>query len=474
MKVQNKIFHIVSCLLVLSVFSMSCRKEFLDLEPYSDISADIAITNEADMGAALNGSYATLRSNNLFGRTIPLFGDLIADNVYISAINSNRYLDFFQVNYTVNNGNASAIWRAAYTTILRANNVINSELANTGKVEEYRAEARAIRALMYFELVKHFAKPYQVDPSGLGVPIVLTYDPKLKPARNTIAEVYAQIEDDLTKAITNLPDDNSSGFFTSYAAKALLARMYLYKHEWAKALATSQDIIDNSGYILVPAQGVVSFWSRNTPRTDKVEVLFEVVFDAVQNAGIDALDYFYDQQGYGDALAADAFYVLFTETDVRRQLFLTSSPIRGDVKVVNKYPNSSSADPDEFKVLRLSEVYLTAAEAAFQSGDETLALDYLNELVSKRDPAFAGYNSSGQALLNDILLERRKELAFEGQRYWDLARYNLAVNRVNMSANYPGNVPLTIAADNFRRILPIPQSELDANPNIRNQQNPGY
>lgn len=474
MKVQNKIFCFISLLVALSVFSTSCRKEFLELEPYSDVSVDIAISNEADMGAALNGSYAALRSSNLFGRTIPLFADLIADNVYISAINSNRYLDFFQVNYTVNNGNASAIWQAAYTTILRANNVINSELSNTGKVEQYRAEARAIRALMYFELVKHFAKPYQVDPSGLGVPIVLTYDPKLKPERNTIEQVYAQIEDDLTKAIANLPDENSSAFFTSYAAKALLARMYLYKHEWAKALTTSEDIIDNSGYILVPAQGVVDFWTRNTPRTDKVEVLFEVAFDAVQNAGLDALDYFYDQQGYGDALAADAFYVLFTATDVRRQLFLTSSPIRGDVKVVNKYPNSSSADPDEFKVLRLSEVYLTAAEAAHQSGDEALALDYLNELVSKRDPAFAGYNSSGQALLNDILLERRKELAFEGQRYWDLTRYNLAVNRVNMSANYPGNVPLTIAADNFRRILPIPQSELDANPNIRNQQNPGY
>ncbi len=77
------------------------------------------------------------------------------------------------------------------------------------------------------------------------------------------------------------------------------------------------------------------------------------------------------------------------------------------------------------------------------------------------------------ALLNDILLERRKELAFEGHRYWDLARYNLNVVRVNLSGNYPG-VPLIIAATNFRRILPIPQAELDANPNIRSQQNPGY
>ncbi|MEO5561804.1 MAG: RagB/SusD family nutrient uptake outer membrane protein, partial [Chitinophagaceae bacterium] len=71
------------------------------------------------------------------------------------------------------------------------------------------------------------------------------------------------------------------------------------------------------------------------------------------------------------------------------------------------------------------------------------------------------------------LLERRKELAFEGHRYWDLARYNLNVTRVNLSGNYAG-VPLTISTTNFRRILPIPQIELDANPNIRNQQNTGY
>ena len=250
--------------------------------------------------------------------------------------------------------------------------------------------------------------------------------------------------------------------------------MYQFKGDWGNALATSQDVINTGGYFLVPSNQVVQFWSRNTPRTDKVEVLFEVVFDAVQNAGLNSLPYFFDQSGYGDALAADSFYDLFSLTDVRRNLFLTSSPVRGSVKVVNKYPNTNSADKDEFKVLRLSEVYLIAAEAAYQTGNEPLALSYVNAIVNRRDPAFPGYSSTGQALLNDILLERRKELAFEGHRYWDIARYNLNVVRVNQAGNYPGNVPLTIAADNFRRIMPIPQTELDANPNIRSQQNAGY
>jgi hypothetical protein len=141
--------------------------------------------------------------------------------------------------------------------------------------------------------------------------------------------------------------------------------------------------------------------------------------------------------------------------------------------VVNKYPNSSQPDKDEVKVIRMSEVYLIAAEAAYQTGNEALALEYLNDVATERDATFAGYSSSGANLLNDILLERRKELAFEGHRYWDLQRYNLPVTRVNLAGNYTG-VPLTIAPTSFRRILPIPQAELDANPNIRGQQNTGY
>ncbi|HEX2608927.1 MAG TPA: RagB/SusD family nutrient uptake outer membrane protein, partial [Flavisolibacter sp.] len=130
-------------------------------------------------------------------------------------------------------------------------------------------------------------------------------------------------------------------------------------------------------------------------------------------------------------------------------------------------------DKDEVKVIRMSEVYLIAAEAAYQTGNEALALEYLNDVATERDATFAGYSSSGANLLNDILLERRKELAFEGHRYWDLQRYNLPVTRVNLAGNYTG-VPLTIAPTSFRRILPIPQAELDANPNIRGQQNTGY
>jgi len=476
MKAQNK--STLAGLIIFSSIVMmttSCKKSFLDLRPYTSVSSDVAITNESDMQAALNGTYGNMNSANLYGRSTPLFGDLVSDNVYISTINSNRYLDFFQINYTVTDANGQGIWQSAYSTILRANNVINSSLTGNENIDQLRGEALAIRALMYFELVKFFGKPYTVDPNALGVPLILTYDPTLKPTRNSVQEVYAQIEKDLTDAANLMTKDKSSGFFTKWAAKALLARMYQFKGEWGKAQTTAEDVINNSGYSLLQLNDVLSFWQNNTDRSDKVEVLFEIVFDATNNIGNSSLPYFFDQTGYGDALATESLYNLYSNTDVRKDWFIVGSAIRGaDAKVVNKFPNAGAADKDEMKVIRMSEVYFIAAEAAYHNSDETAARTYLNAVATERDPGFAGYSSSGQALLDDILLERRKELAFEGHRYWDLVRNNLDVTRVDLANNYPGNVPLVLETSNFRRILPIPQGELDANPNIREQQNPGY
>jgi len=477
MKAQNKLKQGALILLAATAFMVnSCKKSFLDLKPYDSVPSDVAITNASDMEAAMQGVYGNLTSANLYGRTIPLFGDLVADNVYISSINSNRYLDFFQINYTITNGNAQGIWQSAYSTILRANNVINSSIASTPQVDQLRGEALAVRALMYFELVKFFAKPYTVDPSALGVPLILKYDPYAKPTRNTVQEVYTQIEKDLMDAIGFMTEDKSSGYFTKYAAKALLARMYQFKGDWSKALTTAEDVINNSGYTLLELDEVESFWQNNTARDDKKEVLFEVVFDANNNIGNSSLPYFFDQNGYGDALATQSLYNLYSNNDVRKAAwFIVGSATRGgSAKVINKYPNSGSVDKDEIKVLRMSEIYLIAAEAAYQTNNQPLALTYLNDVATRRVAGFIGYTSSGAQLLSDILLERRKELVFEGHRYWDFARYNTDVVRVNLSGNYPGNVPLVLAATNFRRILPIPQAELDANPNIRSQENPGY
>ena len=126
----------------------------------------------------------------------------------------------------------------------------------------------------------------------------------------------------------------------------------------------------------------------------------------------------------------------------------------------------------EITTLIIGEVLLTLAEAYYRTSDEVNAKLYLNMVAKQRDPSFAGYTSTGAQLLEDIILERRKELAFEGMRYLDLQRLNRDVVRVNINNNYVGVTPTLIPTTNFRRIYPIPQTERDANLEI--EQNPGY
>lgn len=466
----------ISYIILLAAIGITgCKKDYLDLKPYDQVSLDIALKTEGDMQAATNGIYTLMRNSSVYGRDNELRADVLSDNVYISTANSNRFLEYTQVNYLVNSASVKANWDNTYGAILRANNVVNSGLTGSAAISQYRGEALALRALLYMELLRQYAKPFDASTSttDLGVPLILTYDPTLKPTRNTVKEVYDQVEKDLVAAIALLTEraPYSAGYMNKTTAKALLARKYQFTKDWAKALSTAQEIITTGGYSLTTTANNASYWALGTPRADKIESLFELGFDPNGNAGLESLPYFFLQAGYGDALATDALYNLYSATDVRRSLMVDGTRGGKNVKIINKYPSNINYT---IKIARLSEVYLIAAEASYQNGNGTQALSYLNQVATKRDPAFLGYLSTGTQVLEDILLERRKELAFEGHRYWDLVRNNRDVVRVNLNSNYPANNPLTIAVSNFRRILPIPQTEVDANPNIKPQQNPGY
>ncbi len=467
---KNKFIIIAAALFGLT----SCKKSFLDLLPYNQIASDVAISNEADMQAALNGTYAQFRSVNLHGRTLPLIGDLMADNVYIATVNSNRYGGEF--NYIFNNNFTQSLstYTDAYVAILRANNVINSSLATSANVNQMRGEAKTLRALMYFELVKLFGKPYTVDPNADGVPLVLSYDPNLKPARSKVSEIYQQIEADLADAFTLVTSTTkNSSYINKYAVRSLQAKIAFYKGDYNAAKTFALDVVNTGGYTLVPGASYVSYWANPVPVSTKVETIFEIAHDAIANNGSNALSYFYDPTGYGDAICSDDLYNKYSATDVRRNLIVAG--VRGgqNVKIVTKYPNTNNnSDKDDVKIMRYAELLLILAESYARTNDEPSALLRLNQLAQNRDPSFAGYASTGNALLEDIINERRKELAFEGDRYWDLARLNRDVVRVAIGDNYPPNTPLTLPTTSNKRIWPFHQTELDANPNM--VQNPGY
>lgn len=448
----------------------SCKQSFLDLKPYDSLPTADALKTEADLNTAMNGLYTTIRNPALFGRTIPFIGDLSADNVYLSANNSGRYPSQYNLALTAQNGDIQNTWTLAYTSILEANNIINADVPASTNVSQYKGEALTIRALMYWELVKLFGKPFTTDPASPGVPIILKYDLTLRPARNTVTEVYKQITTDLTTALGQLVGSRpNSSYITKYAAEAILAKVYLYQGDYANALKAAQDVIANGGYTLTTAANLNAYWGNPTPVTNKVETIFELSADGVSNMGFDALANIYSQAGYGDGLPTDALYGLYSATDARKGLIITALRSGLSVLVCNKYQNvTNNSDKDDVKIIRYADVLLIAAEAAARTGNETLSLSLLNQLAQRRDPQLAAYTFSGPALISAIITERQKELAFEGDRFDDLNRLALQLNR---NTQYPSSAR-TVPAGDFRRLNPIPQVELDANKQM--VQNTGY
>jgi len=462
----------------------SCKKSFLDEKPPTSVPVADAIKTESDLNDAINGMYAAMRNYYLYGRDVPVLGDVLADNVYVSSTNSGRYLQEQNYTYIAINGEASDIWSQGYYAILQANRIIyaaNTQFPTaTNNVNEIKGEAYIARALNYLQLVNFYAKPFTVDPTALGVPIVTTptniTGAFIKPARATVAAVYTKIISDLDSAYAIMPTTNTvhpvnSNYLSKYAAKAIEARAYLYKGDYASARDAAFLVVSGGGYSLTPSTGFGAYWTNTTASTNKVETIFELALNTVTNNGFNGLDDIYAQAGYGDLLVYTDFYNSYSSTDVRKSLILAGTRGGAPALVVNKFSNFTLAsEKDDIKIIRYAEVLLTLAESYAALGDNNNAQKYVNQLAEIRDPSFTGYTSTGTQLVSDIVNERRKELAFEGLRYFDLQRLNRSVDRPTQANTSP--TLSTLAAGDNRRILPIPQAEVDANANVK--QNPGY
>ncbi|NLR65704.1 RagB/SusD family nutrient uptake outer membrane protein [Chitinophaga varians] len=481
MKKNNK--HIwLPLLMAATTLISACGKNFLDEQPPTSVSIEKGILTDTDMMESLAGLYRNLDNYFLFGRNAVVFGDLLADNVYLSSTNSSRLLTQYSYTFIVSSPEAKLLWSQSYYSILQANRIIGARINVNNNVNQLRGEAYTIRALCYLNLVNWFATPYTVKPAADGVPLVtLSTDAGgafIKPARNTVAEVYDQIISDLDSAYKIMPDatpsihTTSSNFIAKQAVKALQARAYLYKADYANARDAALLVVKNGGYALAPDAGSFNaYWASSAARTDKLETIFELNNSAAANNGPEGMDYMYSRNGLGDLLATDDTYALYTATDKRRTLIIDS--LRGGYQayIVNKYQNANKTDKDEVKLLRYAEVLLTLAESYARLGDEANALLYLNKVAQNRDAALTAYTYSGTALTDAIIRERRKELAFEGLRFFDLSRTNADINRQNMGVKGYTGYP-TVKTTDFRRLQPIPEAETGANPNIR--QNPGY
>ena len=438
----------------------SCVNNWLDQTPADGIDAETAIQTSSDLANVRTGLYAAVKGNNTlvdyYGRLMFVYGDVRGEDIqYEFNSGSGRAQFYYYMNYSTADDfrSSSSIWQTPYVVIARANRVI--EAAESGKltdaeeaqaeIAQYVAEAKVLRAMALFDLTRVYGKPYTMDQgASLGVPIVTSpIEASEKPARNTVAECYAAIEKDLNEAISSgalmtQNDEDSKGYINVWAAKALQVRVYMTKGDWNNALAVAEDIINNAPYSLWNTSEYASAWSEGSASHAK-EILFELVIDDTTGwTDREGIAYLYADKagaspGYGDVIVTKDFSDMLTSdpADIRNDILLAAAAGGFDKRKLHQQNACCNGDVrySNVPLLRLSEVYLSAAEAAFQAGDKNKAANLLNDIISNRTTDESKQVTSGNITLDRIYTERRKELVGEGQRYFDVMRRGETVTR---------------------------------------------
>lgn len=461
-------------MLAIVMLTASCSESFLDIDPEQSVAAESAVVDLVTLQTALYGTYSKLQNNNYYGRTMYIIPELMADNLYLSSRNTGRYLEYENFVVSERNGEAEGLWEKGYEVIVNATRAIEGGKAIQGSsttqqnsINQLIGEAYALRALAHFDLVRMFAQPYNftADASHLGIPVITEVNiVQTSPSRNTVKEVYTQINSDLTAALGLMQTLKGKGIFSVGAVKGLLARVALYQEDEVNAIKYSSEVIATGGYSLIANKDYATLWSTELNN----ETLFEIVFTISDNEGSNSLGHFFSVSGYADALVPTELYSLYETQDVRRTAITSGAKPSAEKAAffVNKFPKGTAAD-DNIKILRLAEQYLIRAEAYAKEGENTLAQNDLNVILKRANANAANATETGDALLSRILEERRKELAFEGHRLFDLNRNKKGVKIIQSEKS------ITVSYPSDKFILPIPLKEINSNPNIK-PQNTGY
>ncbi len=457
----------------------SCGNEWLDgMTPPTEDEADKSLNTATDAEYALNGVYSIFRQYEYYGARYTYYGDAKSEDMQARG-DSKRVSSYYL--FLTNAVNAtSTFWNTPYEVIRNLNTIIQFTDKFTGdeftaQLKNIRGQALTARAMAHFDLVKIHGMPYTKDNgASMGVPVVTTRLPNdAKPARNTVAEVYTQVITDLEEASDLIAKTKNDGKLNWFATRLLLARAYLYKNDNAKAYEIASGLIaeakKGSTYRLFTNAEYASAWTQQTG----VEYFFVLINkeDEVEESK-EFISYLMSRSGYDDLSLSSDYMALMNadKNDVRNSIIDAYKPSTYQW-YLKKYL-SPSYSYSNIPVLRMSEAYLIAAEAAVKLGDKENAALYLNGIVTRANPAKSV--SQEEVDLDRVLLERRKELVGEGHRLFDAMRNNKKIIRAGESHSSSLLTSQTKEFDwNYNLILmPIPSGEMKANPNMK--QNPGY
>ena len=496
--------------LFLTIGLISCKGDFLDAEDTSSLSADkAALVAEKNSDVFLNGLWTWLVSFNTQNASgddaahddfcfmsVLLSTDMMSEDIALGGFHWFGY-DYDFDNRMYNYRRVNVDWRTFYTTISKANEILSS-YPNGPSSDGQKAlvgQALAIRGWAYYYLIQLFQNVIKEDGTlnmdAPGVPLIYTEadgksldEISAALGRNKVSDVLAQIESDLTKAVTYLtesqferPDDeNGKNNIDANVANGLLARYYLLVQEWQKAADAAK--LARAGYPMMNQtelhDGFMDItnpeWMWGFNHTTETQTAYASFFSHISNLAPG-----YAGLGYSPKLIDARLYSKIGDDDYRKDLFngadgdATQSMAGATKPYANlKFGNDGSWTMD-YPYMRAAEMVLIEAEAYAHLNNGTKAATVLKELMSNRQPSW----NKLSVTVEDVLLQRRIELWGEGFAYFDLKRNNKGIDRNYEGSNHLAGYLHTIPAQDVRWTYQIPRGEIQENDLISEQdQNP--
>lgn len=437
------------------VLASSCEKR-LDVEPTQTVDETNALNSSSDVEAALVGAYAQLGSSASYGGNSQVNQELLGNSTTLNWAGTYQGMtQIYNKAIPINNGFITDTWTESYTAINTANNVLSAiEKVEEIKRDQIEGEAKFIRALAYYHLVTMFGRSYNDGnpASNPGVPIVLEPTREINAAsqvaRSSVEDVYNQVLSDLNDAKDKCLKEDFGFFASSWAASAMLARVYLQKGDYANAANEANNVIESEQFELTPTYAESFPGDANAPagRSNTSEEVFAI--QVTETSGVNEFNTFFSTSGRGDIDINPAFFSEFNATDARGKFYYSLSGFLFTSKFENLYGNIS--------VIRLAEMYLIRAEANSRLGTQVGPNSPVGDINVIRSRS--GAPELGSVTLDQILTERRHELAFEGFSINDSKR--LEKNVGGLAWNSP------------KLIYPIPQREMLVNKSLT--QNEDY
>lgn len=430
-------------------------KKFLEVEPVNRLSIDDVFKDFEGARTTLVGIYDNLKNVNYYERIYSLYPDLTGGNIKFARTNPTILINSYSFTNTnqADFNDMAPFYQIGYNTIYRANNVITNiaNAADASRLQRNRmlADAYTFRALAHFDLVRVFAQPYAFSPNGNHEGIVIrTFNtlatvPVDPPA--TVAQVYAQVLADLDTAILLYPQSvpiyaggTDKTWLSLDAARAIKLRVHLNRGDWAEVVTLANQLATNA-YPLVSHANYVNSWRRSTTGNASMdaETIFMLFARIDQNQGSFGDNFNPDNTTFGYMAATNDLLNLYAPGDIRGQgtMFATRTLSNIQYQFTRKYQGRNDSANNQ-KLMRVSEIILSRAEAQAELGNFAAALTDLNRIRQRANPGTAALNiTERQPLLDSIFVERRRELCFEGQLFFDIARQRRNVQRLDCTAS---------------------------------------